>query len=175
VGDDLRERATGAALSVRRVREVHNVRTIDLGGRRELSLHAKLPAETPLAEAHDVADEVEAAIRREAPEIDRVHVHLEPLAQATPARKPAPAEDEEHRRAIEATVRRVSGAPPAEVALHREPRGLVAFVTAVLPPDGTLAEAHDVAGRIEAQVRDEHPDVAEVVVHTEPRAPLSAG
>ncbi|HSD78144.1 MAG TPA: cation diffusion facilitator family transporter, partial [Solirubrobacteraceae bacterium] len=46
---DLRERASGAALTVRGVREVHNVlvRTVD-GTRRELSLHLKLPADVSL-------------------------------------------------------------------------------------------------------------------------------
>lgn len=172
-GEDLRERATGAALSVRRVREVHNVRVVRLeDGRRELSLHVKLPAARTLAEAHAVADEVERAIRRAAPEIGRVHVHLEPLDEGTAARAPTIAEDAEHREVIVAAVRRVTGREPLEVRLRSEPRGLVALVTVALPPGESLAAAHAAAGRIEAQVRAEHPDVAEVVVHTEP-APLS--
>jgi cation diffusion facilitator family transporter len=42
---DLRERATAAALGVPEVREVHNVRVLQLDGGPELSLHVKLPRE----------------------------------------------------------------------------------------------------------------------------------
>ncbi len=64
---DLRERATGAALSVRDVREVHNVRTVILDGRNELSLHVKLPPEEPLSTAHEISDDIEHAILDAAP------------------------------------------------------------------------------------------------------------
>ena len=40
---DLRERATAAALSVPDVREIHNVRVMQVDGGYELSLHVKLP------------------------------------------------------------------------------------------------------------------------------------
>ena len=171
-GTDLRERATGAALTVRQVREVHNVRTVVLDGRVELSLHVKLPAEETLAEAHRISDEVERAILAADPEIDRVHVHLEPLAAALTARPPTPGEDDEHRDAIAAIVRELSGSEPVDLQVHREPRGLVAFVTVALPAGQTLAEAHETAGRIEARARATHPDIAEVVVHTEPGAAI---
>ncbi len=169
---DLRERATGAALSVRRVREVHNVRTVVLDGRIELSLHVKLPAEETLAEAHRISDEIERAILEAAPEVGRVHVHLEPLAAALTARSPTPGEDDEHREAIAAIVRELSGSEPVDLHVHREPRGLVAFVTVALPAGQSLAAAHETAGRIEARARATHPDIAEVVVHTEPGAPV---
>ncbi|HVP01502.1 MAG TPA: cation diffusion facilitator family transporter [Solirubrobacteraceae bacterium] len=172
---DLRERATGAALSVREVREVHNVRTVLLDGGIELSLHVKLPADETLAAAHGTADAVERAIIAAAPEVDRVHVHLEPLAAPQAARQPAPGEDDVHREAIAAIVRELSGSDPVDVRVHHEPRGLVAFVTVALPAGHSLAAAHETAGRIEARARATHPDIAEVVVHTEPGAALRSG
>ena len=165
--DDVRERATGAALSVRRVREVHNVRTVVLDGTTELSLHVKLPAEETLADAHEIADEIEAAIREAVPGIDRVHVHLEPLAEELTAE---PSGDDAPRAAVAAAVREVTGHPPAELSVHREPRGLVAFVTVALPPGETLANAHDTAAQIEERAKRESPELIEVVVHTEPAA-----
>src|SRR5215211_5541535 len=44
----LRERAHAAALTVRGVREIHNLALVDVDGRIELSLHLKLPGELPL-------------------------------------------------------------------------------------------------------------------------------
>ncbi|MCD6727267.1 MAG: cation-efflux pump [Solirubrobacteraceae bacterium] len=167
---DLRERVTGAALSVRRVREVHNVRMVDVDGRTELSLHVKLPPALALGEAHGVADEVERAIRAVAPEVAGVYVHLEPLAGVQTGTAPAPAEDDAHRDALAEIVRARTGRAPREVRLHREARGLVAYLTVELPAQATLAEAHAVAARIEDQARIADPGIAEVVVHTEPDA-----
>jgi divalent metal cation (Fe/Co/Zn/Cd) transporter len=167
-GEDLRERATGAALSVRRVREVHNVRIIELDGRNQLSLHLKLPAGLSLRDAHEVADQIEQAIRLEVPEIDTVHVHLEPLSPLSAA-EPAPAEERDvHLPPISKLSEDIVGRRPAQLQLYREPRGLVAYLTVQLAGDQTLAEAHRAAGRLEEAVRARCPDLAEVVVHTEP-------
>ena len=56
-GDDaaIRERAHAAALGVSRVREVHNVSVLHVGGALEVSLHLKLPGDLTLEDAHDVA------------------------------------------------------------------------------------------------------------------------
>ena len=62
----------------------------------------------------------------------------------------------------------MTGAPPLSLRLHREPRGVVAFVTLALPGDRTLGEAHEAAAEIEARAEAELPDLVEVVVHTEP-------
>jgi len=166
---DLRERATGAALSVRRVREVHNVRTVVVDdGRTELSLHVKLPADETLTEAHRIADAVEDAILAAAPEISSVHVHLEPLAGALAATVPPPAEFEDLRARLEVIARDVTGSPTRSLSLHREPRGIVAFMTIALPGDDTLATAHEAAARIESRAESTLADVAAVIVHTEP-------
>ena len=78
----LRERAHAAALSVPRVREIHNLSVVSLGGATALSLHLKLPGDLSLEEAHELAEEVERAILRAVPEIGSVQTHLEPLAEA---------------------------------------------------------------------------------------------
>lgn len=165
---DARARATGAALSVRRVREVHNVRLIDLGDGTELSLHVKLPADVALGDAHGIADRIERAVHDAVGDLERVHVHLEPLAAPLSAQRASLGERHEHEEDIEAVVRRHTGDGPREVRLHREPRGLVAFVTVALPAEETLTATHDVARAIEHEVQRVHPDIAEVVVHTEP-------
>src|SRR6185295_7296876 len=54
-----RELAFAAAMKVRRVREIHNIVVLHVDGRTEVSLHVKLPAETPLEDAHRAASDVE--------------------------------------------------------------------------------------------------------------------
>ena len=157
----LRERAHAAALTVPRVREIHNLRLVSLDGVTELSLHLKLPGELPLDEAHEVAEEVEHAICTAVPEIATVQTHLEPLAEEG-------AGVELQGDEIAAVVERAAGGPPRELRLLRTDRGVVAFLTLGLDPGTTLAEAHARASEVEERLRRERPDVADVIVHTEP-------
>jgi divalent metal cation (Fe/Co/Zn/Cd) transporter len=46
--------------------------------------------------------------------------------------------------------------------------GFVAFLTLGLDPSQSLAEAHTRASEVEARVRSERPEIADVIVHTEP-------
>ena len=63
----LRERVHAAALTVPRVREVHNLRVVRVGGRIEVALHLKLPGELSLDDAHGLASSVEQAISSSVP------------------------------------------------------------------------------------------------------------
>lgn len=174
-GAELRERVTGAALSAREVREVHNVRIVSIGGRSDLSLHVKLPAGQSLAEAHAAIDGVEEAIRSAAPEVDAVHVHIEPLEPSLQAPINASEESVELHRSIALIVFELTGSEPLELRVHREPRGIVALVTVALDGGQTLAEAHAAATTIEAAIRERDGEIVDVVVHTEPAAPLKSG
>jgi cation diffusion facilitator family transporter len=159
----IRERAHAAAVAVPRVREVHNLALVEVGGRTELSLHVKLPGELSLEEAHDIAERVERAIREAAPEIDEVQTHLEPLTEARAAD-----EVEADAAVVSRIVRQATGTEPREVRFLRTESGLVAFLTLGLDGRTRLDEAHDHASRIEERIRAELPDVADVIVHTEP-------
>jgi len=157
----LRERAHAAALSVPRVREIHNLSVVSLGGATELSLHLKLPGDLPLEEAHELAEEVERAILHAVPEISSVQTHLEPLAEAGAAEVVEAAE-------IADAVARAAGGPPRALRLLRTEKGVVALVTLGLDPASTLADAHARASEVEERLRRARPDVADVIVHTEP-------
>jgi cation diffusion facilitator family transporter len=159
----LRDRAHAAALAVPGVREVHNLVVVEVGGRTEVSLHLKLPGEVPLEEAHEVAERVEAAIRAAVPEVDAVQTHLEPLTEPSAASEVAV-----DARTVESVVREVTGAAPRELRFLRTDAGLVALLTLGLDAQSTLAEAHARASEIEERIRLAQPEIADVIVHTEP-------
>jgi len=161
---DVRERVHAAALSVAGVREIHNLALVEIGGRTELSLHLKLPGDLPLEEAHEVAEEVERAICAAVPEIDAVQTHLEPLTEAAAAQEDAGAD----RETVERIVRDATGAPPRSLRFLRTDGGLVAFLTLGLDPQTSLEDAHARASEIEERIRRERPEIADVIVHTEP-------
>jgi len=101
-----------------------------------------------LAEAHDVAERLESAIRRAAPTIDLVQTHLEPLTE--PSEGEAVAHDEE---AVERIVLEETGMLPREVRFLQTDAGLVAFLTLTLDAEtmrqldrASASKAETVAG-----------------------------
>ena len=162
----VRERALAAAQRVPRVREIHNLTILRVGDRTEVSLHLKLPGELPLEDAHEVASEVERAIVDSVAEVDAVRTHLEPLKEAGEGRS---ADDAVADRAVvERIVREATGADPRELRFLRTDDGLLAYLTLGLDPHTLLADAHARASEIEERIRRERPQIADVIVHTEP-------
>ena len=65
-------------------------------------------------------------------------------------------------------MRDLTGAPPRKLRFLHTDEGLVAFLTLGLDPNVPLAEAHARASEIEERIRLERPQIADVIVHTEP-------
>ena len=159
----VRERAHAAALAVPRVREVHNVSVLSVGGGTEVSLHLKLPGDLSLEEAHAIAEEVERAIVEAVPEVAAVQTHLEPLTETAGA-----AEVAGDVATVRSIVREVTGVEPRDLRFLDTDDGLVAYMTLRLGAGQALADAHARASEIEERIRLKLPQIADVVVHTEP-------
>ena len=164
----LRERVHAAALSVPRVREVHNLRVVSMGGRFEVALHLKLPGEISLDDAHGVASSVERAILRSVAEVSSVQTHLEPLREPGAGRTPDPGEVEADRKAVLSVVQERIGGAPRELRFLQTEDGLVALLTLGVDASRPLADAHALASEIEQEIRRAAPGVVDVIVHTEP-------
>ena len=162
----LRERALAAALRIPRVREIHNIAVLRVGGKTEVSLHLKLPGDLSLDEAHEIASRVEKAIADALPEVDLVQTHLEPLTE--PAEGTALADVGARSDGVRRIVRELTGSEPRELRFLRTDDGLVAFLTLGIEPAVPLTEAHARASDIEARILRARPEIADVVVHTEP-------
>jgi len=159
----IRERVLAAALTVSHVREIHNLKVLEVNGSIEVALHLKLPGDLPLDEAHEIAEEVEAAIRADVPEVRSVQTHIEPLRETASGE-----EVEIDAAAVQAAVLAETGAQPRQIRFVRTDEGIVVFLTLALPTAGSLADAHGRASAIEERVRGAVPAIADVVVHTEP-------
>jgi cation diffusion facilitator family transporter len=164
----LRERAYAAAVREPRVREVHNIVVLEVGDQVEVSLHLKLPGDLSLEEAHEVASAVEHEILAALPEVDAVQTHLEPLSEPS-AGLPVPAADGSATAdRIREIVEETTGEGPRELRLLNTEVGLVAYLTLGMDPERPLAEAHARASEVEERIRHAQPEIADVVVHTEP-------
>ena len=160
----VRERAHAAAASVPEIREVHNLSLLDVDGRTELSLHAKLPGSLTLEEAHGIAEQLESAICKAVPEIAGVQTHLEPLTEEAAGREV----DLEGSEVVRRIVREATGREPRGLRFLRTDAGVVAFLTLALDGTSRLDEAHGTASKIEERIHRERPEIADVIVHTEP-------
>ncbi len=161
----VRERVQAAALSVLGVREVHNLRVLEVDGRLEISLHLKLPGDLSLSDAHRAATDVERAIVDTVQGACSVSTHIEPLREPATGREPTtggPSDD------VERIVREATGTGPRELRFVETAQGLLAYVTVALDPGTPLADAHARASAIEERIRRERPEIDDVVVHTEP-------
>ena len=93
-----------------------------------------------------------------------MRTHLEPLAEEAAGTEVAG--DAATRCAASSATE--LGVEPAELRFVHTDEGLVAYLTLRLGA-GTLADAHADASRIEELIRRERPEIADVIVHTEPR------
>jgi divalent metal cation (Fe/Co/Zn/Cd) transporter len=168
-GLDLRDRALAVALAEPLVREAHDITIYEHDGRASISLHLKMASDVTIGEAHEVAERVEAALRAE-PGVDEVHTHLEPLEQPVAARPDddGAEPDEAQRRRISQLVLDRTAQPPRELRLRHAAGGLVVFVSVAVSADLTLADVHELASRLEDDIREGQPHMQDVVVHTEP-------
>jgi cation diffusion facilitator family transporter len=167
-GLDLRARALAIALAEPAVHEAHDIAIYTRGSRCGVSMHLKLDADTPLAAAHEVAERIEATLRRES-DVDDVQTHLEPLEEPLSA---VVDDDDTTAARISALVEEGTGKPPRRLRLLATDLGLVVFVDVVASPEATLEAAHDLARRLERDIRRDRPQgsarIVDVVVHTEP-------
>lgn len=162
-GADLRERILATALASPGVRDAHDVSIyVDASGDYVVALHLKLDGNTSLQDAHDAAERVENAITELDDRVTAVQSHLEPLE--TPVTRTVPSTDDE----LSGTVTRLLGRAPIDVQSRDTESGPVAFLTIAVDADSELAAAHDLASRLERDLRLERPDLVDVVVHTDP-------
>lgn len=164
---DLRDRVLAVALAEPLVRDVHDIAIYQHAGRASVSLHIKLDAGLPLAEAHEVAERVEAAVRAD-PGVEDVYTHLEPLERPLVATDALRATDETERARITRLAIDRTGHPPRELRLLHTDDGLVVFVSVVTAQDIALPDAHELASRLEDDIRAGQRHMTDVVVHTEP-------
>jgi cation diffusion facilitator family transporter len=166
-GLDLRDRILAVALAEPLVMEAHDITIFEQADSVNVSLHLKFPAELPLAEAAEIADRVERAILAR-PRVSAVQTHLEPLERTLSARPADISADLRATREIGRLVRERTSREPRHVKLLSTEAGRVVFLTLDVDPGESLTAAHRLASELEEDLRQRVPDIADVVIRTEP-------
>ena len=166
-GLDLRDRILAIALAEPLVMEAHDITIFEQQDSVNVSLHLKFPADLPLAEAAEIADRVEQAILAR-PRVSAVQTHLEPLERTLSARAADISADLHATREIGRLVRERTAREPRRVKLLSTEAGRVVFLTLDVEQDESLMAAHQLASELEEELRRRVPDIADVVIRTEP-------
>lgn len=167
-GLDLRDRVLAIALAEPSVREAHDIAIFEQPGSVSVALHLKFPADLSLTNAHEIAERVERTICAIAG-VAHVQTHLEPLERTLAAGPADESADVSLTADVERLVRKRTGHEPHRVKLLSTDAGRVMFVTLHVPAAGeSLPDAHRLAGELEEELRQQNPDIADVVIHTEP-------
>lgn len=97
-----------------------------------------------------------------------MQTHLEPLKEPSEVLDAPPYEVEPEADNVRRIVRELTGQDPRDLRFLRTGDGLVVHLTLGVEPDLPLAQAHSRASDVEARIRQARPEIADVVVHTEP-------
>jgi cation diffusion facilitator family transporter len=166
-GLDLRDRVLAIALAEPLVMEAHDITIFEQEESVNVSLHLKFPADLELRAAAEIAARVERAICSR-PGVAAVQTHLEPLERTLVARPADAGADLQTIQEIERLVHERTGVQPQRVKLLSTDAGRVLFLTLGVDPGESLTGAHRLTGELEEELRQEIPDIADVVIRTEP-------
>ena len=150
---------------------VHHITVQHLNDRLALALDLEVDGALPLADAHPMADRLEAAIRREFGRRAEIEIHIEPLEpEVTDVEDMPEAQRLDYIKALEDAARSIDGLSDIhDVRLRRSARGTVLVAHCRLNPDATVESVHRRVDDLERLVREKKPDLARIVIHAEPR------
>ena len=148
-------------LDVPGVETLHHVRSRGHEDDIHLDLHVRVRPDMPVAQAHDIAHQVERRLMSQVEGLQDVIVHIEPERGGEPR-------EEDLDRRIRAVARGLPGTAVHSIQAH-EIDGRF-YVTLHLEVERSLSveQAHELASQLEKMLREELPATASIEVHVEP-------
>jgi cation diffusion facilitator family transporter len=148
---------------------VHEVRVGEQAGRRTVTFHLEVDPHLSLADAHAIADALEASIRRQVEGAGDVVAHIEPRASHCLVHDEA--RDQLQR--VLAPMREIAAEMPAlrefhDLSVRRIEERLFVTMHCVFDPQLTIGEAHRLSSQIEGRLKSALPEAEDVHIHVEP-------
>ena len=147
------------------VKEVHEISTVNTGGKFYITLHAYVNPELSVEEAHKISEIIEQRIRAEIKPLENITVHVEPSIIAGPAKD-----------IDEIQLKNIIDEETKSIVAHLHIKKVVTYVA-----EGTryinidccftkqiqIKDAHKIASQIEKETKERFAN-AVVTVHIEP-------
>lgn len=150
---------------------IHHVAVQAISGRLSVSADLEVEGSMPLHAAHDVASELEEAVRDEfGPDVE-VDTHIEPLPADLVAGKDAPAARiAEVTQSLNALAADIAGLDEVhDVRVRETPGGEIVNFHCSVDPALSVRAVHDLVDAAERRLRRHFPTIQRVIGHAEPR------
>jgi cation diffusion facilitator family transporter len=169
--DDETVRERVMTIARNRAVAIHHVAVQAISGRLSVSVDLEVDGTLPLADAHDVASNLEEAVREElGPDVE-VETHIEPLpADVMAGRDATPARLAEVRTALAALAGEIAGLGEVhDVRVRETADGEIVNFHCRVDPMLSVRAVHDLVDAAERRLRRQFPTIQRVIGHAEPR------
>ncbi len=147
----------------------HGVRIYEIAGQHELELHLEVPPELNLGEAHTLASGFERALRAKVHNLRSIVTHIEPTGDGAAIRSAVRVNEKYVIDTVQALPISLGvDCQPHNISIHRVGSELELSFHCALDSSTSVTDVHAFTERAEQHIRNAAPDVARIVIHTEP-------
>lgn len=159
------------AVAYRNQMAVHNIALHENKGRIFVDLHLEVDDHLSLDQAHEMASHIEADLRADIKEIDRVYVHLESRGTGVEDGGDVTYQEGELVEEVKRLTDEIAGPSRCHnVLVRRQGDRLSISLHCHLDRELSIVEIHDITTRIETRLKETIPGVDRCVVHAEPQS-----
>ena len=149
--------------------DVHGLHVYDVRGYMQLELHAEVPENLSVRQAHKLITLLEQAIKQDIPQLTEVTVHIEPKgdSEVNTAILASSSSD------IESEVKNLNSEIPEFLDFHRicvlrRDKWVLLSFHCTVSSDMLISKAHELTSRAEDRLRRRIPSLRRVIIHVEP-------
>ena len=150
--------------TVEGVREVHEIATVYASGKLYITLHAYVDPKLSVEEAHEIAEKIENRMHAGIKQLENVTVHMEPYGQVHAVE----IDENELRKIIQKVAKDIEqNLYIKRIVTYAAEGKRYINMDCCFTKQVSIAEAHEIASRIEEEIKKRFED-AVVTVHMEP-------
>ena len=151
---------------------VHSLQAHDVGGHIAVDMHAEVPDNLTVVEAHRRITELENALKLESPELDSIIIHIEPVGDKEVRHQASPASSKD----VQDEIKKLTAKLPMVIDCHNISifhygNELSVSFHCTLAPNLPILEAHELTIEMENLLRERFSQLKRVIIHVEPPDP----
>ena len=157
------------AVAHRKNFKVHDVATFEVKGSVRVNLDLEVDPSLTLRSAHELATELEKAVKSEVAEVSEVNVHIEPLLDRVEAAAEVPVAASDLENRLMGLARGTPGLLDCHsLEAHEVGSNVLVAMHVTLEPDLPVSRVHDITEELEFRFRQAFPQIFKVSIHAEP-------
>ncbi len=148
---------------------VHGLHMHDVRGNLSLELHAEVPDNLSVNQAHELVTKLEKALGLEIPELKEIVAHIEPVGDHEILTSAVQAGSDEIQQAVIRLPGEISDLKECHrISILRSSKDVSLSFHCIVDPEMSISRAHELTTRTESKLREHFPGLGRVVIHVEP-------